>query len=234
MSSTPERFIELVQSGEYIPDATKRVTIYPATWARWIRPEDTKGLRWFDPTQQQVAVERRDLVALARAVDTEDPITIRRLFVATMMWGSGPWNGRGPRYTAQALSDPRLADTLRDTRHSILRNSPEDAYARFKVKGVGPSFFTKWFWAAGLASNLRITPLVLDERVWASLGALSWNSVDAAGGSRLRKRRYRAYLDTCALWAADKPKLFGGPEDVENVLFQWAGGRRDRRRGSSR
>jgi hypothetical protein len=228
-TGAPQRLVELVQSGERIPDASKRVTIYPATWARWIRPEDTEGLGWFDPTQQQVAVERRDLVALAQAVDADDPITLRRLFVATMMWGSGPWNGRGPRYTAQALKDPQLAGALRESRNSILHNQPEDAYARFKIDGVGPSFFTKWFWAASLGSSLEVTPLVLDERVWASLSALGWNSVQAAG-SRLRKRRYRAYLDTCATWAADKPELFGGPEDVENVLFQWAGGRRRRQR----
>jgi|GEM_PF-1628972 hypothetical protein len=233
VAPVPQRLVDVVESGEVTPDPRKSVTIYPATWVKWIRPEDTPGVRWFDPTQPKVTIERQDLVTLAGAIDTDDPVALRGLFAATMMWGSGPWNGRGPRYTAQALADHRLADTLRDTRYSVLHNEPEDAYARFKVNGIGPSFFTKWFWAAGLGSRLEVKPLVLDERVWASLSALGWNSVVAAGGSRLRKRRYRAYLDTCALWAADKPKLFGGPEDVENVLFQWAGGRRDRRRGSS-
>jgi hypothetical protein len=230
MEQAPQRLVDLIEAGEFSPDRRRVVTIYPGTWGRWIQTTDTEQLGWFNLKQPQVTVELQDLATLAGAVYADDPIALRRLFLATMMWGSGPWNGRGPRYTAQALADHRLADTLRDTRYSVLHNEPEDAYARFRVHGVGPPFFTKWFWAAGLGSRLEVKPLVLDERVWESLGALGWNSVVAAGGSRLRKRRYRAYLDTCATWAADKPELFGGPEDVENVLFQWAGGRRRRQR----
>lgn len=223
MRKAPQLLVELVESSEFSPDVVRRVKVYPATWARWIADDaETEGLTWFDTSIREATVERADLLNLAATIEDDDPTTLRRLFVATMMWGTGQSNGRGPRYLSLALADSRLDETLHHTRQAVLDNRPEDAYSQFKIDGVGPSFFTKWFWAAGLGSDLRVVPLVLDARVWASLGALGWNSVTAAE-SRLRKLRYRAYLDVCAEWAAGNPELFSSPEDVENVLFRWAG-----------
>lgn len=235
MKSASQRLADIVASGKATPDLLKRVKIYPKTWSRWINQADINGLDWFDASQDEVTVERQDLVGLASAIIAdESTVTLRRLFVATMMWGSGPWNGRGPRNTSLALADGRLNRTLKETHNLVINGQPGEAYARFMANRVGPSFFTKWLWATGLGSDLEVVPLVLDQRVWASLGALGWDSRAAANGSRLRKDRYRAYLYTCAQWAADAPTTFSGPEDVENVLFQWAGEQPGMRRGGAR
>ena len=91
---------------------------------------------------------RSDLKLLANKA--KDPSGNIALFVATQMWGSGTTNGRGPRYTAAALVDDRLVGCLTDTRLLARENDTSSAYQRFRVSGVGRSFFTKWFWSSTL------------------------------------------------------------------------------------
>lgn len=75
------------------------------------------------------------------------------------------------------------------------------AYISFRLSGVGPAFYTKWFWASMLGTELRLAPLILDARVWRSLAALRWDS-RAAAGSRHWGDRYVAYLEAMHRWAA--------------------------------
>jgi hypothetical protein len=210
-----------------LPD--RSVKIYPLTWRPWLRDCEPAAevLSTVGGDAARTEISRTNLVNYAKNAKSGDPDNLVRLFVATMMWGSGTTNGRGPRNTSLALRDPRLADTLGLTQELVLAGNPEGAYAAFRVDGLGPSFFTKWLWAVALGTKITPTPLILDERVWASLGALGWSSLEAAG-SRRRALRYRAYLETMADWArADLPGITS-PEDLEEVLFQWRGRDDDR------
>lgn len=199
----------------------------PATWRRWVghSPVARSVLEQFAPseTSDGGVVDRDDLVRLSHACDAGDEDRLVRLFVATMLWGSGTSNGRSPRYTAEALDDSRLVPSLAATRELVLTGDPGQAYVTFRSRGIGPAFYTKWFWAAGLDRDLSPTPLILDARVWASLGALGWDSRESAG-SRRWKDRYPAYLAAMERWAGSELPGVRNAEHLEQMLFRWAGG----------
>lgn len=222
------RLATFIQDGT-IPKAEnpeRKHPFRPATWRPWVRDDVVASsvLEEFatDETSTGGQITRKQLVDLSRACDSGDPDDLVRLFVATMLWGSGTSNGRGPRYTAEALNDPRLVPSLTSTREMVLNGDPGQAYAKFRSSGVGPAFYTKWFWAAGLERELGPMPLILDARVWSSLGALGWDSRTSAG-SRRWKDRYPAYLTAMEGWANDLPGV-NDAEHLEQMLFQWAGG----------
>lgn len=210
------------------PDVVRAHEFRPETWRRWIghcasASSVVDEFRMSDAIASS-QVSRADLASLSAAVDESDTESVLRLFVATMIWGSGTSNGRGPRYTAAALDDERLLPSLVKSRHLILAGDPAGAYASFRSRGVGPAFFTKWFWAAGLDQDLDPMPLILDARVWASLAALEWSSRDAAGSNR-RAKRYVAYLESMGRWVAAGLPGVATAEQLEQVMFRWAGGR---------
>ena len=158
-------------------------------------------------------IDRKQLCSMARDTQTTD--SRRRLFLATMIWGSGTTNGRGPRYTKMALESAELDGVLAATAILVAENRLAEAYRAFRVTGVGPAFFTKWFWAVG--SNRRgHQALILDARVWRSLGALGWNSIEAAG-TRRRGERYVAYVEEMHDCAR---ALSTDAEKIEIFLFQ--------------
>lgn len=219
----------LIQNGAVtLPKNADRAHEFrPTTWRPWIghHPAADSVLEEFatDDTANGGVVDRDDLVRLSQACDAGDEESLVRLLVATMLWGSGTSNGRGPRYTCDALDDSRLAQALASTREMVLDGDPGQAYASFRCRGIGPAFYTKWFWAAGLSCLLKPTPLILDARVWASLGALGWDSRESAG-SRRWKDRYPAYLKSMERWAESELPGVESAEHLEQMLFQWAGG----------
>lgn len=198
----------------------------PATWQRWLENNPAAMSVVEDHSDNEGKhggkLTRADLLQLSTQADSNDQESLIRLFTATMIWGSGTSNGRGPRYTQAALDDPRLVPSLIDTRQMIHESDPAAAYKRFRSEGVGSAFFTKWFWAVGLGKNLHPTPLILDARVWASLGILGWNSREAAG-SRRWALRYVAYLEAMDRWAASGLPGVTTPEQLEQRLFHWRG-----------
>lgn len=148
-----------------------------------------------------------------------DPASIKHLFALTMMWGSGTTNGRGPRNAARALSGGSVADVLTEARLLLLQADISSAYdLHGRLPGVGPAFFTKLLWVLGKTTDTTPEPLILDSFVWKSLGALDWDSRQAAGGSRRWRDRYLAYLRACAAWAGSEYSA----EDVEYTLFERA------------
>jgi len=205
---------------ELTPDAIRSVRFIPDTWRRWLGGH-VPARQVIDRHADGGHLARADLLRYSQEVDDADVSTMKRLFVATMIWGSGTSNGRGPRNTARALDDERLDSTLRSSHALVVQNQCGEAYRTFRVGGVGPPFFTKWFWSASLAHALHPAPLILDSRVWASLEAVCWNSITAAG-TRRRADRYLAYLHAMDRWSRMMPEL-GSPEALESVLFQWAG-----------
>lgn len=218
---------DLVIEGDRRPDPVRAYDFRPDTWHRWVcdSPAALAVVDHHSSEEPRVGgrPSRADLASLSAVVDESDVDTLLRLFVATMIWGSGTSNGRGPHNTAAALSDGRLVGSLRTTRGMILDGDTAGAYASFRSRGVGPAYFTKWFWAVGLDRNVEPPGLILDTRVWASLETLGWDSRAAAGTMR-RAERYVAYLEAMGRWAAALPGL-ASAEQLEQALFSWVGGR---------
>ncbi|MCC0580203.1 8-oxoguanine DNA glycosylase OGG fold protein [Streptomyces californicus] len=163
-------------------------------------------------------IERGDLACI-RDLAGDDPDGLRDLFVAVMVWGSGTTNGRGPRYTEAALSDPRLPRVLRTTRHAVRSGDLSGAYRQFVLSGVGRSFFTKWFAAVDDREATCERALILDNRVFRSLNALGWSSWKAAG-TRHWPTRYTTYVSAMHVWASE---LGVTPDWLEWLLFHLNG-----------
>jgi len=191
--------------GEQLP-----VRLNPTTWDKYPR---IKGATGGLPS----SIKRSDLSESASNTNWMDDSSIERLFVHTMAWGSGTTNGRGPRYTDQALAQGHVGETLRKARALLQDGHPGAAYhLHKKISRVGPAFFTKQLWAIDTQLDSADQCLILDARVWSALGKHNWNSIDAADGSRRWADRYVAYLRACARWADDAEAK---PEDVEFTLF---------------
>lgn len=217
---------KMLAAGGRQPDSVREHEFRPGTWRRWIGsfPAASTVIEEHATTEATAGgrISRADLAFLSAAVDESDDDSFRQLFVATMMWGSGTSNGRGPRYTAAALDDEQLVPSLMVSRRMILDGDPARAYSSFRSRGVGPAFFTKWFWAAGLDRDLDPAPLILDARVWAALGTLGWDSREAAGSNRWAMR-YVAYLKAMGRWVAAGLPGVDNAEQLEQVMFSWAG-----------
>lgn len=159
------------------------VRFRPETWRPWLEPrqathvlnlgiEDPSGLHGDRIGDRMIS--REDLAAL-RKLAGDSPEGLRDL-LAAMIWGSGTTNGRGPRYTAAALSDPRLPHVLETTRRSVRTGDLSGAYRQFKLAGVRRSFLTKWLAAVDDREVTCDRSLILDDRVLQSLNALGWYS----------------------------------------------------------
>lgn len=215
------------------------VRFRPATWARALastaRPDDLALL--LDPAIGAASTTHPGDRLLARAdvqaevdeaVHHGDERSLVRAFLLVQAWGTGTSGNRTLRHTATALADrPALVKAL-TLAATMLReaSSPDalaDAYEAWSTPGVGRSFFTKWFAYAGRTSTRAWQPLVLDDRVLATLNdTLKVTTCDLAG-SRRWPQRYQAYVMAAHRWGREFP---GGPlpaEWVEWVLFKHAG-----------
>ena len=226
-------------------DLIRSVCIDPSTWHAWFDgKQHVRGRRALDrsappaqlardvldslaPCLQSTHgsrghdhIDRERLLGFSRAATSGHVEDLTRLWVATMMWGSGTTNGRGPWRTADGLADPRLDATLSATAAAVRRGGIKDAHDGFKLDGCGEAFFTKWFWTVSLAGDIRPQPLILDKRVRSSLwhvmrGSSEWSAPSGAGG-------YLAYLDlidrTGTQLQHDIKAMTA--EKVEWVLFQ--------------
>ena len=193
-------------------NAQEPVLINPSVWTAY--PEIKSVV-----PKPPAFISRNDLKdAAVSAFKLNDLSELPRLFVKTMMWGSGTTNGRGPRYTASALRRSDIAQLMMKIHEDLTGGKIEEAYGLHKkIHGVGPSFHTKLLWVVGSAIETKgLTPLILDDRVWAGLKRIGWNSRKSAG-SRNRGKRYRAYLSACDFWAKEN---HCSQEDIEFTLFE--------------
>ncbi|MFF4168882.1 hypothetical protein [Streptomyces sp. NPDC001744] len=185
--------------------AQEPVRFRPGTWRPWLEPHRAAhvldiGVPSTGGVRGDRLVGRDDLAALRDRVG-DDPDGLRDLFVAVMIWGSGTTNGRGPRYTGAALADPRLPAVLRSTREAVRAGDLGGAYRKFVLRGVGRSFFTKWFRTVDDRDAPCERALILDDRVFRSLNALGWSSWEAAG-TRHWPTRYTTYVHHMHDWAS--------------------------------
>ncbi|MFE2189127.1 hypothetical protein [Streptomyces sp. NPDC059455] len=179
------------------------VRFRPSTWRPRLEPYGAAhvldvGVECVSPSGARL-ISRGDLVDLRDRVG-DDPDGLRDLFVAVMIWGSGTTNGRSPRYTEAALSDPRMPTVLRTTHQAVRSGDLLGAYSQFVLNGVGRSFFTKWFAAVDDRDADCERALILDARVFHSLNVLNWFSWEAAG-TRRWPIRYATYVSTMHEWA---------------------------------
>ncbi|MFF5760359.1 hypothetical protein ACFY7A_33610 [Streptomyces longwoodensis] len=181
------------------------VRFRPRTWRPRLEPRSAArvldiGVACVNGPSGDRLISRGDLSRLRdRAGD--DPDGLRDLFVAVMIWGSGTTNGRGPRYTEAALWDSRMPAVLSTTTEAVRDGDLSAAYRQFVLKGVGRSFFTKWFAAVDDRGGTHERALILDDRVFRSLNALGWSSWEAAG-TRHWPTRYAVYVSSMHEWAS--------------------------------
>jgi hypothetical protein len=165
-------------------------------------------------------ISRDDLRSMADGAATGDTERLLRLFVATMMWGVGRGDGRGPWRTATGLRSEGALDSIVETAALVRAGAAAEAFDRLargpgRLERIGQSFFTKWLWIAGAGAGLAPQPLILDYRVSASLRSLQWRA--ERRGAALR---YTAYLDQASQWAG---ALGVASETIEQALFKAAG-----------
>ncbi|MDJ0384704.1 hypothetical protein [Streptomyces sp. G-G2] len=199
------------------------VRFRPGTWHPWLEPHGAahvldSGVACANGPSGDRLISRGDLVRL-RDLGGEDPDSLRDLFVAVMIWGSGTTNGRAPRYTGMALADARLPAVLAGTRDAVRGGDLAGAYGRFHLNGVRRSFFTKWFAAVDDRGATGERALILDVRVFRSLNALGWTSHEVAG-TRHWPTRYAAYVAAMHGWAGS---LGVTAERLEWLLFHLNG-----------
>ncbi|MEQ8145595.1 hypothetical protein [Streptomyces sp. OP7] len=211
-----ERLRQLVT--RYHDCEQKAVRFRPATWHKRLEVHGAAhvldiGISCTSGASGDRLISRDDLARLRERVTDGGSDGLRDLFVAVMIWGSGTTNGRGPRCTDAALSDVRMSSVLTSTRDAVRSGDLSGAYRHFALKGVGRSFFTKWFAAVDDRDGDRA--LILDNRVLRSLNALGWTSWQAAGTRRLSVR-YAAYVSSMHGWAA---QLGVAADRLEWLLF---------------
>lgn len=155
------------------------------------------------------------------------PENNRDLFIATMMWGRGPKNGRMMPKFKLAASHPEFLRTLSITRESVANGRLGDAYLRWVssgIAGIRESYFTKWLFVCSLSNEPEVVrAFTLDNCVRASLKTLGWP--DAALNKTLRGKPsyfYEAYVHVLYHWATELSREHErfDPLDVEQFLFR--------------
>lgn len=143
---------------------------------------------------------------------------LRRLFLASMIWGWGRGGKRkeGLKNTEAALSDPALRRMLESAAERIKKAQIEEAYTGFKLKGCRRAFFTKFFYFVGQEWAVSPLPLILDSYVEEFLGCLGrkegWNKSIFRGA-----QGYVQYVNSVDEWA----KGLGCPADyLEYFMFK--------------
>jgi hypothetical protein len=109
---------------------------------------------------------------------------LRRLFLASMIWGYGA-DPNGPENVKQAFSNSgQLKEVLEKSLERIKNAQIKEAYEGFNLKGCRSAFFTKFFYFVGREYNIKPLPLILDSHV---ANFLEFLSKDKKGGFELSK-----------------------------------------------
>ena len=173
-------------------------------------------------------ISRGQIKELARtARKSGDMESIKQLFLAAMMWGYGK-KGYGAFRTSRMLGDPSAPEVLQTTFSLIVSGKLLNAYQSFRLQWCGPSFFTKYFYFAGLGCEIEPKPLVLDARVARSLEDLLGTSlsrfarVNRNEHGRITSLRrypdgYQRYVELLSRWAKE---LRCRADSIELFLFK--------------
>jgi hypothetical protein len=187
--------------------------------------EDDQWTRASDQQSGRRDVGRDDLVRMMAQTSMTDESAVRQAFVLIMAWGSGTSNPRSYRNTAKALASPHCTDRLTAAASTCRSGALTDAYDEFSLPGIGRSFFTKWFAFAGRTVGRGWQPLILDDRVLATLNRTLNITTRSLAGSRNWGRRYAAYVDHLHLWSYElnSQGVQCDAERLEWILFRHNG-----------
>ncbi|RIQ31206.1 8-oxoguanine DNA glycosylase OGG fold protein [Jiangella rhizosphaerae] len=161
-----------------------------------------------------------------RAMDVGNQREVLQAFVLTMAWASAGAVNPTLRATAGALADPDrahrvLGDSVRRLRaaEALHDGALEANHRAWSLRGAGQSPASCWWAAAGYVPGRNWQPLVLDERVYATLNrTLQIGGTARLASSRSRAARYRAYVDAVHRWAVEL-RLEGRDVDAERIVF---------------
>jgi hypothetical protein len=220
MSGTAARLCDsLAPQAKKIAGSADRQSVryVPSTWRSWLARADLSR----DITERVFSaigpdtVSRQQIRALAQDADSADGRLA--LLIAVLVWGRGTANGRMRDHIVRTLTDQERDRVLERTAGLAQRGAAAEAYAAWQLPGLRAAFFTKWLWAAS-----SLTPqsccLIQDKRVWNSLGAIGWDSLQASG-RRDWPSRYAAYVadvHQCARQIGNRVTA----EDIEYTLFR--------------
>lgn len=185
---------------------------YPENWLHAIQLDELPLLLQRYPN----ALRRFDIVPLAReACETETPAAVRQLFLATMMWGYGTV-GYGPWRMAHITANiEQLDEVLFNALRAIKRGSVHTAFSTLQeahIPFLGPAYFTKYLYFAGLGCGIDRYPLILDTRILQSLSALLGKGTFSDG----TVDDYHNYVVTLHEWAE---MLDCRADSIEYLLF---------------
>jgi hypothetical protein len=180
----------------YAPSHWLSVTSWPATFP------DRRT------TAGRATVSRADVVTAVRSASRTE--SWAEAFVATQVWGYG-LTGYGPTRTHRVLAQPRAEAVIAEAVSLLRTQGALAAYEKLTtLHGLGPAFFTKFLYFAGLAlpDVPGPRPLILDSVLAGVLRRHATDTGRAAGydwSERIAHRiwrsgnwtshRYGVYLD---------------------------------------
>ena len=149
--------------------------------------------------------------------DTYQNRPAAELFIATMVWGSGPDN-RGPARTGGILKQPAAVAKIEDTVSVVRRDGGAAGYrayyARNRLENLDVAFVTKLLYFAGYRSAHRPRPLIYDSRVAAVAARLPSAPLLPLITDGVTTASYQRYCE----WAEDVARR----HQTEPTVIEWA------------
>lgn len=207
-----------------VPAAIRRYTIgdVDAQRVRWIPDRWIAAFTGYEAAHSALIEHSTEADGIARSFihsrSDGDPV---ELFLMAMAWGYRP-KDYGPTRTQRVLesdgADEKIRAIVDTTRSDGAAAGWHALLTTHKIDGLNMSFGTKLLYFAGYTASHRPRPLVLDERVRASL-----NRPEVAPGTVppkgiVRQADYMRYLELAEDWAAE-PDWNQQPDVVEYALF---------------
>ncbi len=201
------------------------IEYYADTWMRYFGYDnDFRAL--IDRYPERLC--RQSLADIGKWV-IDKQATVRQLFLAAMLWGFGT-TGYGAYRTDAMLSTPDATEQIDTTFDLVAHGNIYRAYKALNLNKCGPSFKSKFLYAAGLALDSKPLPLVLDSVVANALHklmsaagidhteylSLTWDSYGTSCSVQEYPAGYERYVALLNDWAN---QLGVRPDDIEFYLF---------------
>jgi hypothetical protein len=181
------------------------------------------------------SIRRIDVEGLSRQVRNGSYTQIRKLFLASMIWGYVKDDLRGAWRTKQMLSHGGAREMLEKAARWIGNGQIVEACEGFRLPWCGSVFSTKFFYFIGLGAGTSLLPCILDSKVAQSLGQLGkdegWNlpPFDNVYGKGIRRcpEGYIQYIRALDEWARE---LGCRADYIEYFLYSLAKGSSETRK----
>jgi hypothetical protein len=215
MYNVPERLIRFRATIQATEPDRQLIPYRKETWKRQFSGDaDLEYIFRKYPHQ----ISRGDITELVREAQQQvDARLIRRVFLASMIWGYGTV-GYGAWRTCAMLRNPRALHVLQTTFSLVTSGNFTEAYEGFSLRWCGPAFFTKYFYFVGLGCEVEPRPLILDAVVANSLERLLKRDLVRVDLSELVKvmgRDERGKITTVGCYAQ-------GYQKYVTLFNQWA------------